>query len=152
MPPEKSFPLPVTYDELPSNKEEAEATRAENAPFAIVQLAAALEATKKCTAPDVKHITLMMLWNLPEDHKAELLDVFNTFGSVSGIPVGLKLSIVNHGKPLKNTWNMRPILLTPKLCNTMEKMAVKRKTWLLEMHDKLHLMQTGSEASALIHE
>lgn len=57
-----------------------------------------------------------------------------------------KLSIVvlipKPGKLPTDAGNMRTISLTISLCKTIERMDVNRVMWLLEKHEKLHLMLT----------
>lgn len=116
-------------------------------PITKAELIAAIEATKKKSAPGHDGITYEVFKNLEGPAVDNLLGVLNEVWTDGEIPQEWKHAIIvpipKSGKAAKDLTALRPISLTPTICKIYERILASRINWWLETKGLYHESQIG---------
>ncbi|KAM7304248.1 hypothetical protein ISCGN_014148 [Ixodes scapularis] len=145
------FPQPIatTTNSIPNPYTPVLANSADpmDQPFTLGELETALHNGKAHSAPGPDKITILMLRNLPQDAKHQLIEGINAVWEQGQLPPIWKHSTVvpipKPGKDKDTLINFRPISLTSCVCKLMERMVLDRLNWTLERSGAFHPAQTG---------
>ncbi|KAH7954725.1 hypothetical protein HPB49_021314 [Dermacentor silvarum] len=116
-------------------------------PIRVYELKAALDQTRRRSAPGADRITFQMLRNLADAEKERLLECFNTIWDTGVLPeswlVALVTPILKYRKPAIALSSYRPVSLTSAACKAMERVTLARLEWIAAQLQYFPEQQSG---------
>ncbi|XP_049267217.1 RNA-directed DNA polymerase from mobile element jockey [Rhipicephalus sanguineus] len=116
-------------------------------PITMHELVAALEGSKRRSAPGADGITFQMLRNLDGAGRQRLLEYYNDVWSTGVLPESRRTAVVAPIlKPRRKATALssyRPVSLTSAPCKVMEKVALERLEWIADHLGFFPEQQTG---------
>ncbi|KAL1425157.1 hypothetical protein MTO96_019500 [Rhipicephalus appendiculatus] len=132
----------------PSFTREQVATICE-APLALHELKAALQRTRRRSAPGADVIPPQMLRNLGTNRQQRLLDCYNQVWQTNGVLESWHLAVVaptlEKRKPARELSSYRLGCLTSAACKVVEAIALVRLEWVARATGFLANQQTGAQ-------
>nr|XP_037287166.1 uncharacterized protein LOC119180127 [Rhipicephalus microplus] len=111
------------------------------------ELVAALEGSRRRSAPGADGITFQMLRNLDGTGRQRLLELYNDIWSAGTLPESWRTAVVapilKPGKKATALSSYRPVSLTSAPCKVMERVALERLEWIADQLGFFPEQQTG---------